>query len=730
MIIWILKILRLFFSLFDKITFWAVEMIYALFMNIASAGIFSQATIQVFASRIYVFLGLIMVFKVSISLVTYIMNPDNFSKGDVGAPALLKGFIFALVGIVLVPYVFEIAYSAQRIILKENVIGNLILGMGAEENEEFTGDYLEEGGKNMASTILSTFYKPDIEALGLSEECAVNPITSCKDDLEEKFEDEVWDKFQTAFGTEPRDVDEMLDGDILNATWQNDDGDTVFIMDYTFIISTLCGLLVAYILFLFCIDIAVRSVKLSFLQLIAPIPLISKVDPKKGDKVFGNWMKECVSTYLDLFIRLLAIYFALFIISAISNKPVNMVTGEDYTGFTGLLLSVFLIIGALNFARELPKLLGSIFGLDFKGMGGFSLNPMKNKNFAPIGAMAGMASGAVTGAMTGGALGAISGAFGGAGRGLSNMMAGKNWGDIVSAQNSRNMDLALAHAQGANGPGVRRQMMSNMFGMPSDAQIQAVEGAELARMEESIKQREAALEASEAPGKEEMARNKAVIDAHDAVESRARKKVAESSEYARGAASVQALKDAAASMERGTRMEFTKDADGNLVGVQTSFSETQAEFEARQADAIKVAADAEASFNNWANNTAVNEYIDSDGASFSSYDGSSTFSTGKTDSTLQASKEARDTIASSNGFDFTGRSAKEVSDTTGNLKTRNTRIQASFSANNSEREAIARDKQSLATSKRNLESNKRTSEAHARQANGGWTGPGGMGGKR
>ena len=393
MVIWILKVLRLFFALFDKITFWAVEMIYALFMNIASAGIFSQATIQVFASRIYVFLGLIMVFKVSISLVTYIMNPDNFSKGDVGAPALLKGFIFALVGIVLVPYVFEIAYSAQRIILKENVIGNLILGMGAEENKEFTGDYLKEGGKNMASTIMSTFYKPDIKALELSEECAVNPITSCKDDLEKKFESKVWDKFKTAFGTEPRDVDDMLDGDILNATWQNKEGDTVFIMDYTFIFSTLCGLLVAYILFLFCVDIAVRSVKLSFLQLIAPIPLIARVDPKKGKDTFDKWMKECVSTYLDVFVRLLAIYFSLFIISAISDKPVNMVTGEEYTGFTGLLLTVFLIIGALNFARELPGLIGKIFGLDLKGSGGFTLNPAKKFGATPLigGALVGAA---------------------------------------------------------------------------------------------------------------------------------------------------------------------------------------------------------------------------------------------------------------------------------------------------------------------------------------------------
>jgi hypothetical protein len=70
MILWFLKILRLMFAFFDRIAFTLIEWVYELFMLIAEAGIFSQATIQEFASRIYVFLGLIMVFKVSISLVT------------------------------------------------------------------------------------------------------------------------------------------------------------------------------------------------------------------------------------------------------------------------------------------------------------------------------------------------------------------------------------------------------------------------------------------------------------------------------------------------------------------------------------------------------------------------------------------------------------------------------------------------------------------------------------
>ena len=388
--IWFMKLIRILLAAIDIVVYWLLELVYSLFIAISSAGIFSQATIQSFATRIYVFLGLIMVFKVSISLVTYIMNPDNFSKGDVGAPALLKGFIFALIGIVLVPYVFEIAYSFQRVILKQNVIGNLILGMGHDENSKFSENFIKSGGKYMADTVYNAFYRPNKKLVG--DKCLADP-GDC--DMSEYFETDVLDKYEKAYGEEdgaPLSVVHRLDWDILNATTEKD-GETIFVMDYTYLITTLIGGFITYILFLFCVDIAVRSVKLCFLQLIAPIPLISKVDPKKGDKVFGNWMKECTSTYLDVFMRLLAIYFALFIISSISLRPINMVEGGTFDGFLGLILAVFLIIGTLNFARELPKLIGGIFGIDFKGMGGFTLNPAKKFGATPLigGALVGAA---------------------------------------------------------------------------------------------------------------------------------------------------------------------------------------------------------------------------------------------------------------------------------------------------------------------------------------------------
>ena len=125
------------------------------------------------------------------------------------------------------------------------------------------------------------------------------------------------------------------------------------------------------------------------MQLIDPILLFAKIDANKGGKIFDNWFKECTTTYLDVFLRLATIYFALYIITAISS-PYRMTTGKEYEGFVGILVRVFLIIGTLNFARELPKLLGSILGIDFKGMGGFTLSPYKKLRQTPLigGAMA------------------------------------------------------------------------------------------------------------------------------------------------------------------------------------------------------------------------------------------------------------------------------------------------------------------------------------------------------
>lgn len=406
MILWFLKILRLFFAFLDRIAYTLIALVYQLFMLISEAGIFSQATIQEFATRIYVLLGLIMVFKVSTSLVSYILNPDSLNDKQIGAPALLKGFAFALVGIVLVPYVFEAAYSLQRIVLKDNLIGNLIMGMDSNNNN--SDNYIKNAGKNISFVTLTAFIRLDTQFSDISEACAANPVTiteeatdttrgtgtintaTCgsEDKIKNLIGQDGIDLLTDAYAN--RDISVLTDGDLINITVKTDTKDDEFVINYLPGVSTAAGLFIAYVLLLFCIDIAVRSVKLGFLQLIAPIPLIAKIDPKKGAKAFENWASECVSTYFDVFLRLAAIYFVLFILSAITTSGTggiyNVTTGAKFDGVSGVFVTIFIIIGSLQFAKDLPKLLESLLGgvIKFKGMGGFTLNASKKLGATPL----------------------------------------------------------------------------------------------------------------------------------------------------------------------------------------------------------------------------------------------------------------------------------------------------------------------------------------------------------
>ena len=393
------KIFRAILMFLDDAVYGLAEMVYRLFIRIAETGIFSQASIQEFAGRIYFFLGLAMLFKVSISIIDYIMNPDSVKDNKVGASKLLKNIVTILVGIVAIPYVFEAAYGLQRIILQDNVIGNLILGVkytDADKAESFT----HRAGDEMSFTVYNAFFHIN-EDLDLPETCQ----NGAWEDAEGNFKDEcfptgesssdlnaVKDKYIAAYNAKERN--ELTKFDVMNATVKYD-GDDEFVFSYMYVVATAAGAFLCYILLLFCFDIAVRSVKLGFLQLIAPIPLISKIDPKKGDEVFSKWVKEVTSTYLVLFLRLVAIYFAIYIVSSLTDSY-NIVKPTD-ADEKNLFVNVFMIFGVLLFVKDLPKLVETLTGVKIDGT--LSLNkrmrsvPLVGNKVSDAGALLGRTAG-------------------------------------------------------------------------------------------------------------------------------------------------------------------------------------------------------------------------------------------------------------------------------------------------------------------------------------------------
>lgn len=454
---WFTKLIKQFFFWIDKIVFNFISIIYDLMISIARTSVLSQADIVDMADRIYTLLLIFMVFKVTLSLITYTVNPDDFTDKSKGVAKLGQKIIISLALLILTPYIFNYAYQFQTIILEDNSLATLIFGENTDDRA-----FLNSAGDEMAFLTFSAFLSPNL-ALDDMHVCSklvegdkFNP--ECESQLADRLDSTTFVNYKAAI--ENDNLGLLLRQDLVLATT---DDNTEFVMDYKFIFSTVVGIIIILLLLTFCMDVAVRSIKLAFLQLVAPIPILSYVDPKGGkDGMFKKWYEMCFKTFLSLFIRLLALYFAVYIISKVADlKLVDIVDGSYQTN---LFIRIFIIIGALMFAKQLPKILEGL-GIKLDGDGKFTLNPIKKLEEGALGgkritgAVGGMAAGLIGGRGVAGRMGGI---FSGAARGA---LANKGYKGGLERQADANRKLREARINGAGFFGSRLAAMSGRYGL-------------------------------------------------------------------------------------------------------------------------------------------------------------------------------------------------------------------------------------------------------------------------
>ena len=402
---WLETIFRTLLFWLDSIVYKFIPTVYNLLVNIAETSIFSEDVFTLFSNRIYTLLGVFMLFKVSFSILTYIVDPDAFTDKNKGFGKLISNIIITLVLLILTPFIFTYAMELQGIILKDNLIGKLFSTNGVNTT------VVADPGNTMAYETFKAFYYFDVDRYkfnfyeegdpGYTSQCVkavasninfdcVKSIEGIDDDSLERL------KKNLTYSHHTSSINVYMDVGIAIMRDSNDD----YVMTYTSVFSTLTGVVMILLLIVFCFDIAVRGVKLGFLRMLAPVPIISRIDPKKGKEVFDKWVKTCMSTYFDLFIRLLAIYFAIFVITQIIDlRFTDAVTGQEI-GQINPFVKVFIILGALLFAKQLPKLISDLTGVKMDGK--FTLNPMSKLREVPlVGAgvttAAALAGGAYTG---------------------------------------------------------------------------------------------------------------------------------------------------------------------------------------------------------------------------------------------------------------------------------------------------------------------------------------------
>lgn len=405
--------LRSFCTIFDGVATTLLGGIYKVFFLVANATIVSGDVIKVFYSRIQLILGILMIFKLAMSILNIIINPDVVKDQKQGPGKMVTRIVAALFMLTLVipinipnatakslnAYIndhgilFGVLYKAQDSILSENILAKLILGTSSNADaDDMDVNNLSDIGNSMASTVLKVFVRINVNDDTL-------PACDYASD-----DDPCSNTVCAAEVNESHYAEENVDPQVI-LTHINDScgrgSNERYAFGYTPIIGALVMLIMTLIIMGFTVDIAVRAIKLAVLRLAAPVPIISYINPpKQGGGAFDNWTKSLISTYVDLFVRLAIVYFGLFMIQIIMNGGLD-IFGSNVQGFTFTsgVAFIFIILGILVFVRQAPQFIKDILGIKGKPMGNVGLSSLLGGTAMAIGGggLAGFGLGAMQG---------------------------------------------------------------------------------------------------------------------------------------------------------------------------------------------------------------------------------------------------------------------------------------------------------------------------------------------
>lgn len=305
-------------------------------------------------NRVYVIIGIFMLFKITISLLNYLVNPDKISDKEAGASKLISRVIISLCMLILLPGAFSIMTDLQNQLLP--VLPRIIIGKDTANSGTKSTDLAEATADNMVITIVRGFTYPAVTDQGA---CTNAPALKDLDD----FQNNIADKC---------DLD-----------------DNYYAYSNHGIISFIVAALMVYVTFSLAIATAIRAFKLIILRVIAPAPVLSYIDPKssKVDGMFNKWIKMFISTWAELLVNLGIIYFIIFMIQKLftNNNWMTYLSDAPGEGFIHGLVIAFIIIGLLMFAREAPKFIMDALGIKnaggfgrMLGMGGAALGSARN----------------------------------------------------------------------------------------------------------------------------------------------------------------------------------------------------------------------------------------------------------------------------------------------------------------------------------------------------------------
>ncbi len=319
----------------DKAVYGMISFLYNLFHSIASVRLLNSDVLEGLKERVYLIIAVISLFIIIYSLLQIIINPDKGASGEYSTAKVIFNLLKATILILIVPTLFSFAFRFQASVMNKNLIGRLVTGKYSESSSV--------GSDFMVPVFEGFFYLND---LGNANSAAKEKYQRAE---ENSYKNESIDDF--GYFVDNNSMGEG--GSVYDHEFKT--------ITYRFPISTIAGIFVAYVLLIYCFDIAVRTVKLAFFEVVSPFPILIAIIPKQ-DKIFNNWMKNTFKTYFELFLRIFVLSLGAYLISLLPN----ILSKVEISSNTYFLTKTFIILGIVMFIRKAPKLISEIFGIDMK----------------------------------------------------------------------------------------------------------------------------------------------------------------------------------------------------------------------------------------------------------------------------------------------------------------------------------------------------------------------------
>lgn len=376
----------------DRFVYWMASMAYDVFQVASRINIFGGEGKMMdiyngFTDRIYTALSIVMIFVFAYKMLMMIVDPDGNKQNTTG---LIKDVVITVICIIVMPLLFRYMTVFQNHVIDDNVIFKFVLGTDGDIGG--TGN----PGRDLSMIVLMSFYHPyDLDSTFFSpitqevvdsgNTSVIDKVkTDCVDKLTHNDNVEDHHFFQTETGIIEETCKQYVDGIV---SWRKshshspakllgNDGLYSHLdetMDYYWFICTGAGIMLCWFFVSYALDLGTRAVKLAFLEVIAPIPLIMRIIPN-AKKSFDTWKNEIIKTYLEVFIRVAVIAFIVqlcIMVPTIISSLFDSIKNIDSNILLKIISTVILILGLLKFAKDAPSLFKAIFttgGTLFEGL--------------------------------------------------------------------------------------------------------------------------------------------------------------------------------------------------------------------------------------------------------------------------------------------------------------------------------------------------------------------------